>query len=317
MAVNYYFSTDASAPTLSGTAGTLISVLDACLVNGYGSKSGAGWTKAYSGVNLAAYRMSTTSPATGFYLRVDDSNATASRLVGYETMLDVNTGTGPFPTSIQFSGGLYAIKSSGAGSTARPWVVVAENRSFYIFILGNQTTFGAGDTWNCTVFFGDIITRKAVDGYNCALIANSSASNNSQQMGTVNSLGTYGDITAHYLARDYTGVGGSKQFGKCRVFKTWGAYSNILGGPESYVTFPDPITQTWDLAKVMVMESAIVMRGYLPGLYDNIGGTQIGNWFDIIPGQGTFSGTSFLLPAINATSNNSSRVAIQITGNWY
>lgn len=317
MAANFYFSTDAGAPTLSGTAGTLISVLDACLVNGYGSKSGAGWTKAFSGVNLAAYRMSTASPATGFYLRVDDSNATASRIIGYETMTDVNTGTGPFPTNAQFANGLFAIKSSAAGATARPWAVVAENRSFYLFILGNVTTFGAGDTWNCTVFFGDIITRKAVDGYNCALIANSTASNQSQQMGTVNSLGSYSDITAHYLARDYTGIGGSKQFGKCRAFKTWGAYSNILGGPESSTTFPDPISQTWNLARVMVMESAIVMRGFLPGLYDNIGGVQVGNWWDIIPGQGSFSGTSFLMVPVVATTNNVSRAAIQITGNWY
>lgn len=36
--VVYYSSTDAGAPTLNNAAGSMISVLDACLVNGYGSK---------------------------------------------------------------------------------------------------------------------------------------------------------------------------------------------------------------------------------------------------------------------------------------
>ncbi len=40
--VNLYQSTDASAPILTGSAGSLVTLLDACLVNGYGTKAGRG-----------------------------------------------------------------------------------------------------------------------------------------------------------------------------------------------------------------------------------------------------------------------------------
>lgn len=316
MAARFYLWTDVGAPTLSGTAGSLITVLDACLVNGYGSKVGAGWTKTYSGVNLAAYRMTTASPATGFYLRVDDTGATGSRVVGYETMSDVNTGTGAFPTSAQFSGGLHLTKSSGAGATARPWAVFAENRSFYITILGNSTTNIGVDSWASSMFFGDIISRKTVDGFNCAIIANSTNSSGQSQLLATNGYGNYGDLTGHYLARDYTGIGSSKQFGKCRIYRTNGVSGSMISPGESFLAYPDPVSQTWNLQRVMVMESSVVMRGYLPGLYDSIGGTQIANYFDIVQGQGTFSTTTFMLPQF-WSGGSVGRPAIQISGDWY
>src|SRR5574337_1555206 len=96
MTVNVYRSSDASAPVLTGQAGSLITVLDACLISGYGSKSPAGWVKPYSGTNLAAYRAATGNQ---FYFRVDDSGTVEARISGYETMSDVNTGTGQFPTT--------------------------------------------------------------------------------------------------------------------------------------------------------------------------------------------------------------------------
>src|SRR5574337_1914064 len=100
MTVNVYRSSDASAPVLTGQAGSLITVLDACLISGYGSKSPAGWAKPYSGTNLAAYRAATGNR---FYFRVDDSGTVEARISGYETMSDVNTGTGQFPTTAQIS----------------------------------------------------------------------------------------------------------------------------------------------------------------------------------------------------------------------
>ena len=50
-----YRSDDASAPVITGTAGDLVMALDAILVNGYGAKSAAGWTIAYTGANKRAY----------------------------------------------------------------------------------------------------------------------------------------------------------------------------------------------------------------------------------------------------------------------
>ena len=74
MTVIVYRWDDPSAPVLSSpSAGSLIGVLDACLVNGYGSKAAAGWTKAFSGTKLAAYRQGGGSMC---YLRIDDGTGT-------------------------------------------------------------------------------------------------------------------------------------------------------------------------------------------------------------------------------------------------
>src|SRR5277367_4813757 len=98
MTITVYKSSDASAPVLSGQAGAMAGVLDACLVNGYGSKAAAGWGTAFTGTNLRAYQ-----PASGnrLYLALDDTGTTSCRLTGYEAMSAVSTGTGPFPTSLQ------------------------------------------------------------------------------------------------------------------------------------------------------------------------------------------------------------------------
>ena len=52
MAVNVYRSTDTNAPTLSGVAGSLLDVLTACLVNGYGSAFASG-TVTSDGTNVS------------------------------------------------------------------------------------------------------------------------------------------------------------------------------------------------------------------------------------------------------------------------
>ncbi len=57
MAFNLYSSTDTSAPTLSaGTRTSLLNVLNACLVTGYGSKAPAGWSSPSSGSTNRFFR---------------------------------------------------------------------------------------------------------------------------------------------------------------------------------------------------------------------------------------------------------------------
>ncbi len=321
MSVYFYKSTDAGAPTLNGTAGSLISVLDACLVNGYGSKSAAGWTKAYSGTNLAAYRMSTFSPATGMYLRVDDTGTTNGRIVGYESMSDVNTGTGPFPTSVQQSGGLYVYKSASSDSTARPWAIIATNRSFYLYdnpAMSNVELSSTTATDNL-YFFGDIITRKAVDGYQCVIIAmpNTFDSNNTSRFGQVNSSSSgYNANNGHYMARAYTGIGGSIQIAKGRnyVFD-----SNFLVGTLGATVsnaYPDPITQSINFATTCIAESVSVVRGNLPGFYEPISGANMASAWNEYQGQGSMSGKNLVfIPTSNGSQQGLS--TIQINGSWY
>jgi hypothetical protein len=129
---------------------------------------GAGWTKSYTGTNLAAYRLNSTT-GTGSYLRVDDTGTTEMRVVGYSAMTDINTGTDPFPTSAQVSGGGFMRKSSAASTTARTWTMLADDRGFYLNVrvdgfseykaywFGDFNSFSTGTTtWDCVLACGTV-----------------------------------------------------------------------------------------------------------------------------------------------------------------
>ena len=67
----------------------------------------AGWQELFAGTlaNVIALKPSVPE-ATGCVLRIDDTPTSRARVVGYEAMTDINTGTGRFPTEAQFAGGL-------------------------------------------------------------------------------------------------------------------------------------------------------------------------------------------------------------------
>jgi hypothetical protein len=315
MTVTVYTSADASAPVLSGTIGTLITVLDACLVNGYGSQAAAGWTKAYSGTNLAAYRMDTTSPSTGMYLRVDDTGTTTARIRGYQTMSDINTGTFTFPTDVQIAGGLYLRKSAAASAVARPWMVIADNRAFYMFVFSSQTVYGATSSDDSGIFFGDIITNETTDGYECVLIGSTStaATGATQYLGTIAT--SYTAAVAHYIARQYTGLGSSWPITKVRIAPT-GTTAGAAMGTAVASAFPDAITGGINLFAIEVMEATSTYRGVMPGMYEPYGGTNVGNIFDTFNGAGSLAGQTFILVPVYSTST-AGRAAIRISGTWY
>ncbi len=141
-------SADASAPVLDGTPGSLIALLDAVLVNGYGSHPGLGWTIAFTDTNKRAYRMPAgTSQA---YLRVVDDGTLSSGQVAnvnaYTAMSDIDTGTGPLSTS-----GGYVIKSRTADATARSWRFASDGEFIHFFPRWD-TAFQA----DYSLQFGDI-----------------------------------------------------------------------------------------------------------------------------------------------------------------
>src|SRR5262245_61500636 len=163
-----YRSTDGSAPVLTGETGKLVDLLDACLVNGYGSKTAAGWAIAFTGTSKRAYRAASGSR---LYYRIQDDGPGAgtfkeARLTGYESMSDIDTGTGPFPTSAQGVGSvaMYPVrKSAAADSTARAWVVIADARTCYVFVFtgdnaNNQLAFGFGE-------FYSLVNSDAYNGF--------------------------------------------------------------------------------------------------------------------------------------------------------
>src|SRR5262245_30017438 len=139
MTVRVYRSTDSSAPTLSNNNGSFVTLLDKCLVSGYGSNAAAGWAIEFTGTNKRVYRAPSGSR---MRLRVSDTGSGTeatgyARVRGFESMSDVDTGTGPFPTDAQVSGGLYCAYASGA---SRPWILVADEKRFWFNTQADGTT---------------------------------------------------------------------------------------------------------------------------------------------------------------------------------
>ena len=236
MAVTLYKYDDVGAPQLTGEVGKVISVLDACLVNGYGSKSPAGWTKPFSGTNKAVYR-----PPAGnrHYLRILNDNTTIDnygntavgicRVIGYETMSDVNTGTGLFPTTAQISGGVCLHTTYDRSATIKPWWLIADDKTFYFIPLYDTRCFG--------FCFGSFYSYVNNDNYNTVIIGHINASRGSHL--SYNSAP--GSITlAMYMPRRWDQQSISIQCSKLNV-SGLGVSGQYSGTGQSFL-YPSPIT---------------------------------------------------------------------------
>lgn len=266
---------DAGAPVLNGVAGSLIAVLDAVLV------TAAGWTKDFSGVNKAVYR----APVGGnrFYLRVDDSTGVSARVVGYEAMTDVDTGTNPFPTAVQVAGGLYVVKANDTSATARQWVIAVSDRLFHMY-TNVHTAITSPGTYGNMWTFGDIKSLVPSDGYGAVLIA---------QTGTTYSTNQYSiqgsSTSGHFIARPYTSLAGAFQFGLvgdpfASGMLAFGAYG---------ITYPSPDGGVY-MAPLRITEGTTVLRGSVPGVWQLLHLTASMQHLDTFSGAGAFAGRTFI-----------------------
>ena len=315
-----YRSDDASAPVITGTAGDLVNALDAILVNGYGSKSAAGWTIAYTGTNKRAYKQGS---GLSHLLRVDDADARLARVVGYGTMSDVDTGTNPFPTSAQISGGLYMRKSISADSTARPWICFATDTTVYLFIYGNRTgTILAAqhDGGDANLGFGTLINTRVSGDVNASFICASSdtsatSTTASDTRQCLVSLGTAAQSTLYLNGSYNQASSASTQCYKrsSNLLISTLAQSGANGGP----TFPE-VTRGAMMLYPFVALQTLIPRGDLPGLMSLGHPTTLANSTGVpghllvIKGKGTYSGREFYRVNTGLVWG----VAIETSGNW-
>lgn len=229
----------------------------------------AGWLKPHSGANLAAFK-SALPESTGCLLRVDDTDTTSARVVGYESMADIDAGTGPFPTPTQVSGGMHLPKSMSANTTAIPWEFVADARGFHYIpasAYASSTIFGGRSGW----WFGDITPRKSGDAFCCALLAGGSSSDSYG----ANYRSMNNAARSVYLARSYTGLGASVRAGRFSpVLAPGGAYNiddEFSGLAAHCGTYPNAADNALVTAPLFVLEGSIgttaVWRGTVPGVY--------------------------------------------------
>lgn len=279
MTVRFYQSTDSSAPVLYGSiasANNLVALLGAILVSGYGSKTAAGWTKPYTATNQACFKQ---AGAGGFYLAVDDSVAQYSRVRGYEAMSAAATGTGPFPTDAQLSGGGYLHRSTTTDTTnARPWFCIADD-SFFCLVVDNNST----GTQCSVLMFGDITTYKTSDAYHKILVCGTTTAATGYASADVSALGTA--VAGHFMARSYTQIGTSVTLGKHT--------DSIKTG----LSYPHPVDGGLYLGPFWLQENVLgVVRGTLRGVwYPLCTPVRCLSHGDTFDGTGALAGKSFIL----------------------
>lgn len=287
-----YRSTDGSAPVLDGQAGSLITVLDAVLVNGYGAKAAAGWTKAFSGTNGASYRQ---GGGLQYYVNVNDNAPGAgtgkeARVVGYEVMTAFATGSNLFPTAAQAANGIFVRKSVAADATARTWIMLADHLTFYMWVL-------TGDAANTYLGwgFGDIYSFKTSDVGRVFINARATENAATSSLDTMGTCSTYVGTTqtGMYLARETSQAVGAIACGKIGDFALTGG-TLPMNGTLVYKNTPDGRIY---LAPLRVTHSAggNQLHGRMRGLWQWGHLLAAASDGDTITGAGDLNGKSFMV----------------------
>lgn len=337
MTVRLYSSLDASAPQLGPASGTLIAVLDACLVDGYGSKAPAGWTKAFANSTTgASYRQGAGS--NGLYLNVDDSAGAIVRARGFEEMSAYGVGVGPFPTDLQLSGGNWLLKHDGLAGN-RAWWLVATERTFYFWTAYDAN---ASQINGALFIFGDITPSRSSDPYATMIGGALGAPTPTSWPGTWADGGTFANsvclrttisqspdapYSGHYMARSYTQLGGSayvtKQTDLSRLrHGNFTVTATYLTGTNAYsyghwfwnnaafqVPLPNPADGALPLSAVTVSEG-VGIRGVCPGLWCPLFDASVLNGQQYA-GSGVLAGKTFLYLRCPYGS-----VALEVSDTW-
>ncbi len=279
-AFRVFKSTDVGAPALTGQAGSLCNVLDAVLVDGYGTGPGAvapaGWTREYSATNKRVYRGEVVA-GSGYFLRVDDTaaigNARHVFMRGYESMSDIDTGSNPVPTAVQAANGSLWQKSTTLDATARAWVIVANDKTMYPFFDCNglgvslASPFGAGDLDSDVV--GDqhnfFLSGNGLSAYTGSTGDPHGTMYRGEYLGSNHLTTVGGSVSPNgWVARGYDGTIGPKTINQMRE-DTFGS-SGFFGSGSFLFPYPDPASGGVRFSVAHIKEGVQLVRGRLPGV---------------------------------------------------
>lgn len=272
-----------------------------------------GWLKSYIGTNKAAYKPSAPE-ASGCLLRVDDTGTTTARVRGFESMSDIDTGLGLFPTDALMSGGAYWPKSSTADATARPWFLFGDARGLWLYLAP-----GASATTQGVVFgFGDIASHKSGDAYGCVLLGG--ASGVQAATSRIEGCAGHGREATRYawLARSWTGIGGAVAAKKLGALNTGAGYSGEAAYNSDTLAYPNGPDNGLTVTPIELAEST-ALRGTLPGLLHCP--LQVASAFqtgDVVDGTGAYAGRKLRALRVGTTGNTSAAGVLFVdqTGPW-
>lgn len=247
--VKVYRWDDEGAPQVESAAGSIKTILKACLVTGYGEgnkrKDGLGWEMAFEKTQEACFR-STHPKATKWWLGVDDSKyGERARYVDLCGLLEptsakVGKVKQKVNNSSEFCNFIY--KKDDNNRDKIQWVVVGNERAFTLIILWQEY---------CSFFiFGNFASLAVADAANTL-------------------LGYVSDVDDNYIYRDGAGV--VLFVIPMRDYK--GDIASILKFTSkayaNYGSYPNPITGGFIADDIYMNEiigdNRYALRGLFPG----------------------------------------------------
>ena len=247
--VKIYRWDDEGAPQVESAAGSIKTILKACLVTGYGEgnkrKDGLGWEMAFEKTQEACFR-STHPKATKWWLGVDDSKyGERARYVDLCGLLEPTSAKAgkvkqKVNNSSEFCNFIY--KKDYNSRDKIQWVVVGNERAFTLIILWQDY---------CSFFiFGNFASLAVADAANTL-------------------LGYVSDVDDNYIYRDGTGV--VLFVIPMRDYK--GDIASILKFTSkayaNYGSYPNPITGGFIADDIYMNEiighNIYALRGLFPG----------------------------------------------------
>lgn len=179
-----------------------------------------GWLVPFTGTNQAVFK-SGNGLSTQLAIRVDDSTAQYSTILGAEAFTDISTPVNAFATA-------YMKRSNATDGNARPWLIVADSYAVYVGI--QWTNAGVYDFYH----FGDFDSFVAGDGANFRVQALASSApaaiGNSSSVSDAHPAGQ----TSGFSPRAYTQIFGNIAIGQISMAAAAAFLNPSLGSQITY-----------------------------------------------------------------------------------
>lgn len=260
--------TDDSAPTMPNPAqGSLIAVLKAVLVDGYGATPSLGWSVVYEDAlnNKIVFQ---APEGTRTLIRISDNHIGTTYQYAtvqcYESMASMDEGIGPIP-SPSYTTYNYISKSSNNSSGNVPWIVIGDGEGFYLLTkhmflqYGIDNASGYGRIWQ-PHYLGDYVPWDPTNQHNFVFAL---------QRATTGDNYWYGNHTKHTIAR----YPHTNEIGSLQAFMTayMLGYSNVFGSQKQWPSM-SPINGRHIYEPIMLWIAAQTNErsnqplGWMPGL---------------------------------------------------
>ncbi|MEL4429817.1 hypothetical protein [Shewanella mangrovisoli] len=314
--VRYYHSTDAGAPITQITKPSdYITILKACLVDGYGTKAGAGWTLEFEDTTAkkAVFRNSVADGGSGGAVQVQPHGTDASGNYVRFTAAGAITAIDTFVNRIPYR----AYYTNSSATYSNGWMVVATSRGFWVIV--NPGTGASGDTNSAnqgtyvisqpTFFVGDIQSAIPNDLGVFTIVCSTASQGVDYLLNSSTVLLNSGDIaTGAYLYATDGSASGS-------------AYSHFDKGPNTTASTGNNTDPTVDGVPIDIQPVTLFggsntsialprFRGIVPGLFFT-------NYYGFrgfsTPIIRTFDGVDYRL----ITGYRVAHLFVQMSGEWY